>query len=238
MADLTSLQLDIDLTQRRPLRDETYVVIRRAILDGALKPGEYLNERALAEQLGLSRSPVREALRRLEQEGLVALVRQRMVVQELSFEKVLDLYQVRQPLEALVARLAAQRSQPEDLARLTAIMAEATAACAAKDDLRVREADVDFHETLADIAGNQLLTTLLASLTAEIHRFRNLHLANSTRGQESLDEHRQILDAVAAKDEDRAAALMHTHITHALNYAKKLEQQRILSAPSRIEVNS
>lgn len=99
------LQLEIDLSARRPLRDEAYLVLRRAILTGQFKPGERLIEREIATRIGLSRSPVREAFRRLEQERLVMVNRQGVVVQALDPLEVEELYQVRQHLEILVARL-------------------------------------------------------------------------------------------------------------------------------------
>lgn len=223
MSDITSLQLDIDLSQRRPLRDEAYVVLRRAIVNGDLKPGEHLNERALAKQLGLSRSPVREALRRLEQEGLIAFSRQRLVVQQLSLNKVEELYQIRQQLEVLVARLAAREAQPEGLARLESVLAQMADAIRQGQSEAASLQGVYFHDLLAEIAGNQRLAGLLTSINEEIHRFRALYVGARIRSQDALTEHQGILAAVAAHDEDLAAGLMSTHIGCALAHIQQFE---------------
>jgi DNA-binding GntR family transcriptional regulator len=223
MSDLTTLQLDIDLSQRRPLRDEAYVAIRRAIVNGDIKPGETLNERALAEQLGLSRSPIREAFRRLEQEGLVAFTRQHTVVQQLSLDRVIELYQIRQQLEGLVARLAARNYQLTDLNRLDGALNQMCSAIQVGNNQLASDEGIKFHEILADIAGNHRLASLLTSMTEEIQRFRHLYVKVVTRSQDALDEHRQILAAVAAKDEGLSEELMSEHIARALLYVQQQE---------------
>ncbi len=215
MADPITPALRIDLSRRRPLRDEAYLVLRRAILSGTFKPEQRLVEREVAAQLGLSRSPVREAFRRLEQEKLVAPARQGVVVQGLNAAELDELYQIRQQLETLVARLAARRCCPEHLTRLEAIMADMTTAAAEDDNERLTAEGGRFHAALAEIAGNHRLAQLTASIGEEIHRYRNLNLAMPARRQSALEEHHQLLAAVADHDEDRAARLMFEHIAHA-----------------------
>ena len=224
MPDATSLQLDIDLSQRRPLRDEAYVVIRRAIVNCDFKPGEHLNERTLAAQLGLSRSPVREALRRLEQEGLVAFSRQRLVVQELSLRGVEELYQIRQQLELLVVRLAARLAQPADLQRMQEALRQSESAVRQSDMEAASAAGVRFHEIMAETAGNQRLAGLLLNINAEIRRFRLMYAETSTRLEAVFVEHGEIFEAVTQHDEECAARLMDAHIERALQHIRALEQ--------------
>ncbi len=220
MSDSATLQLGVDLSQRRPLRDEAYDVLRQAILSGQFKPGDHLVEREVAAQLGLSRSPVREAFRRLEQDHLVMVTRQGLVVQGLTLRDAEELYQIRQQLEALAARLAARNFKPEYLPRLEEFLSCTVKAIAANDSALVSAEGIKFHEALAEIAGNDHLKRMLASITEEIHRFRALYLNIPARSQSALEEHRQILVAVAARDPDRAAELMVEHIRQALAYTQ------------------
>jgi DNA-binding GntR family transcriptional regulator len=215
------LNLEIDLASRRPLRDEVYLALRRAILAGQFKPGERLVEREIAEKIGLSRSPVREAFRRLEQERLVSVTRQGVVVHSLDPVEVEELYQVRQHLESLVARLAARHLTPEHRTRLEAILDQMTAALAANDQARVVTECIRFHRTIADVAGNRRLARLVAAVGEEIQRFRSLNIQQSTRTESAVQEHRQIFAALVARDEERAAQLMTEHVAHSRAHARQ-----------------
>jgi DNA-binding GntR family transcriptional regulator len=221
MPDSATLQLGVDLSQRRPLRDEAYSVLRQAILSGRFKPGDHLVEREVAAQLGLSRSPVREAFRRLEQDHLVTVTRQGLVVQGLTLRDAEELYQIRQQLEALAARLAARNFAPEQRPRLEEILSRTVEAIAANDSAQISAEGIKFHEALAEIADNRHLKRLLAAITEEIRRFRALYLDIPARSQSALEEHRQILAAVAARDQDQAAALMAEHIHQASAYTQQ-----------------
>jgi DNA-binding GntR family transcriptional regulator len=216
-----ALNLEIDLTARRPLRDEAYLVLRRAILSGQFKPGERLIERELAQKIGLSRSPVREAFRRLEQEHLVAVTRQGVVVQSLDPTEVEELYQVRQHLEVLVARLAARNFKAEHRTRLQEILDRMSAALEVDDQRRVASESVRFHRALAEIAGNRRLARLVNVVGEEIQRFRSLNIQQSTRTASAVREHRKILTALAGRDESRAARLMAEHIERSWTHARK-----------------
>jgi DNA-binding GntR family transcriptional regulator len=215
------LDLTIDLSTRRPLRDEAYIVLRRAILSGQFKPGERLIEREVAQRLGLSRSPVREAFRRLEQERLVTVTRQGVVVQGLDLAEVEELYQIRQHLESLVARLAARRFSSEDRLHLEAILSQMTTAIAANDQARLVAESIHFHRTIAEIAGNRRLARLVGMVGEEIQRFRSLNMQMSARTESAMTEHREIIAALVARDEERAAQLMAQHVEHAQEYARQ-----------------
>jgi DNA-binding GntR family transcriptional regulator len=216
----SALRLGVDPTTRRPLRDEAYLSLRRAILSGDFKPGDRLVEREVASKLDLSRSPVREAFRRLEQEGLVSVNRQGLFVQEIAPAEVEELFLIRQHLESLVARLAARNYTAEDRPRLEEIYSAMTAAGEGGDQERIVTEGARFHSLLAAIAGNHRLAKLTASIVEEIDRFRRLNLAEGPRTQVVLGEHRRILDAVIAGDQEAAAALMIEHIGNSLAAAK------------------
>jgi DNA-binding GntR family transcriptional regulator len=190
------------------------------ILSGSFRPGERIVEREVCAHLGLSRSPVREAFRRLEQEGLLVASRQGLIIQSLSLSEVEELYQVRQQLEALAARLAARRCCAEHRPQLEQILAGIEAALLSGDPDQASVEGVRFHEKLAEIAGNRRLAALLASISEEIQRFRNLYVQAPGRSQNALAEHRQVMEAVCAGDEEAAAGLMATHIGRALEHIK------------------
>jgi DNA-binding GntR family transcriptional regulator len=220
MSDMADLQLGIDLAKRRPLRDEAYDVLRRAILSGSFKPGERIVEREVCERLGLSRSPVREAFRRLEQEGLLVASRQGLIVGALTVDDVEDLYRIRQQLEALAARLAARHCCDEHRSALQEILAGIERAIAAGNAGLASSEGVRFHEKLAEIAGNRRLTAMLATISEEIQRFRNLYVQVPARSHNALTEHRQVMLAVVDGDEEKAARLMYEHIGEALAHIK------------------
>jgi DNA-binding GntR family transcriptional regulator len=215
-----TLENAIDLSSRRPLRDEAYLVLRRAILSGQFKPGERLVERQVSANLGLSRSPIREAFRRLEQERLVIATRQGIVVQGLDSVEVEELYEIRQHLERLIARRAARHFKPEHTLKFESILTDMTAAVEAHDQERSAAAGLCFHRLVADIAGNRRLARLLDSVSEDIQRFRNLNIGLVERATLALEEHRQLLAALAANDEVRAEELMVQHIGRALDYTR------------------
>jgi DNA-binding GntR family transcriptional regulator len=219
-----ALQLGIDPSARRPLRDEAYITLRRAILLGDFRPGDRLVEREVAAKLNLSRSPVREAFRRLEQEGLVRVSRQGLFVQAPDPMEMEELYVIRQHLEAWVAALAARNFQPEWLPRFEEIFNAMSAAAQKGDQEEVAGEGARFHALLAELAGNRRLARLDASIAEEIDRYRRLNLSVGPRIQDVLLEHRAVMAAVASGDEARASALMSEHIGNSLLLARRHDQ--------------
>lgn len=149
----------------RPLRRDAYDALYEAILLGTLPPGERLVEAEIARQMGISRGPLREAIRQLEQDGLVEYrPRRGAVVAELTRERVLDAYSARAEMEGFAARLAAPRMTAPDIARLEELC-EAMQRCARQgDSAGLLQADVKFHQTICEIAGNRVLLRLWTSL--------------------------------------------------------------------------
>lgn len=213
--------LRIDLSTRRPLRDEAYLVLRRAILTGQFKPGERLVERDIAARLGLSRNPVREAFRRLEQERLVMVNRQGVVVQALDPREVEELYEIRRHLEVLAVQLAARHFTPAYRRQLQAILQRTMRALAEHDQAQVVEASIDFHRTIGEMSGNRRLARLVLEIGEEIQRFRSLNIHESTRTSLAVREHRQIFAALSRRDAKRAARLMAEHIEHSWLHARQ-----------------
>ncbi|MCL5952413.1 MAG: GntR family transcriptional regulator [Chloroflexi bacterium] len=198
-----------------PLRQVVYERLKQAIIEGQFGPGEHLVETKIAKQLGVSRVPVREAIRRLEQEQLVTTSGKGMVVSSLTRASIQEVYTVRAVLEALVCRLAAQRLTQADADCLRQVLERSRLAIERQDLRTLTACDVEFHDVLAAVSGNATLLKLLAELRDSVSRFRHASIALPNRPQEVLRDHTAIADAVMAGDADRAQKLVHDHILEA-----------------------
>jgi DNA-binding GntR family transcriptional regulator len=203
---------------RRPLaavRERVRGQLRERIVTGVLRPGDRLVERDLAEDLGVSRVPVREAIRSLEADGFVVVQSpRRVVVRQLSRVDVEELFDVREALEVLATGLACQRVDPPALRRLKRAVTEAARALAAGNITQVAEANVRFHQEIVTLAGNGLLLSMLHQLE---DRLRWLFRQNEDWDR-LLQEHRRLYEAIESGDPElaRAASAEHVRVNRAL----------------------
>lgn len=188
--------------------------LRGAILKGTYRPGERLVEDRLARELGVSRIPIREALRVLATEGLIRIAPRRGAsVVELSRQSVHEMIEVRATLEGLNARLAARHRAPQVVAALRQVLELGNAAAARGDATALIELNARFHDLLANAGGNEVLGELMRTLRS---RTTPLFAAMSRRrARETWSEHAAIVKAVIAGDEAHAAALAAEHVAHA-----------------------
>ena len=185
-----------------------YDLILRGILTGILPTGKRLPEIPLATGLGLGRTPVREALMRLEADGFVrSEPRVGTVVAGNTLESLAEIYEVREVLEGFAARLAARYARPSDLLAMRRVLEETAAATEANDVPRLRALNVRFHELIHVAARNDQLGRVLARLLNLVRLSPVSAYAQPGRAEEALAEHRAILDAIEAHDEARAAHL-------------------------------
>jgi DNA-binding GntR family transcriptional regulator len=191
-----------------------YERVREAILEGELHPGVPLVEVQLAERFGVSRTPVREVLRRLEQDGLLRRADRGLVVRERSPEEILDIYEVRIVLESSAARAAAQRHTDFDRIRLVRLLQAGRAADPTDPPALVR-VNNDFHRGIWDASHNETLQDLLGRLTMHLLRYPATTLAAPGRWEQALHEHESLVEAVAARDADRASRIAAAHFTAA-----------------------
>jgi DNA-binding GntR family transcriptional regulator len=205
--------------RRRPPRAElpraqVYVELRTAILQGTLPPLERITENQIAARFGLSRTPVREAFRRLEAEGLIQVVPQRgSFVSQPSLEGILEIYQIRTPLEAMATRVAAETIEAGPLKRLEEILAlEQDRRLSAERSLRLNR---EFHAVIVACARNRRLTSMLVGLQDEVHRVRVLWPSTVARLDETWKEHAAILAALKAHDPAAAERCMREHLERA-----------------------
>jgi DNA-binding GntR family transcriptional regulator len=191
------------------VRERVREQLRERIVTGVLRPGDRLVERELAEDLGVSRVPVREAIRSLEADGFVVVQSpRRVVVRQLSRVEVAELFDVREALEMLATGLACQRADPPALRRLERAVTEAARAVAAGDIAQAAEANVQFHQEIVTLAGNGLLLKMLHQLEDQL---RWLFRQNEDWDR-LLQEHRRLYDAIASGDPELARACAAEHV--------------------------
>ena len=209
-------KLPARVRQHRSYADTVYDRLKADILDGGLEPGERLREDALSDRFRVSRTPVREALNRLEADGLVVDSPGRgLVVAAFGEEEILEGYVIRGVLEGVAARLAAQRASDIDIHRLELLL-DALEAAGAKGDVETAiRLSGEFHSQLWQLAGNRRLLKLMRDIEATMGRYQRLTMAHPGRTERAIHEHREMLEAIKARDLDRAEALGREHMQEA-----------------------
>ena len=197
----------------RPLREEAYDAVRRAIVQGELSPGIRIVETELAGRLGISRTPVREALRKLEAEGFISKGHgSSLVVSAMSPEEVEETFRIRAALEGLAVRLAAERATPEGIALLEGVLKRSETALDGEAPERLLEWNTRFHDGLNVLSGSVQLQQLLQAIHDKILRYRRITLEVGRTRKVWLQEHRAILQAIKDHDPARAERLIVAHV--------------------------
>lgn len=224
----------IRLEGYQPLRDMVFDVLMSAIMQGQLSPGERLLEVQLADEMGVSRTPVREAIRRLELEGFVVMVpRKGAYVAGLSINDVEEVYEIRTVLETLAVRLAAQRMQPADYAQLDEL---AEKMCATWQEGNVDNwvsLDASFHELLYKFSRNERLVSMMSNIMEQLSRYRIISLANVEVRHNSLSEHQDLIEALKRHDSEAAAAAVEKHIENTKQSLVNMLKEKFAAAEKR-----
>ncbi|MDR6203986.1 DNA-binding GntR family transcriptional regulator [Paraburkholderia graminis] len=217
----------------KTLRELTLEKLRGAIVQGYFRPGARLVERTLCDELGVSRTVVREVLRHLETEGLVEIVaRQGPIVARLDPDQVAETYELRGLLEANAARACAEQSTPELVARLRGLRKTIEDAFAKNDLPRVLEYTELFYDAMFEGAQKHVSLSVVKTLNARINRLRALTIATPGRGDESNQEMNALLDAIERRDGEAAAAASAAHIKRAGELAMTALAQQTQPAES------
>src|SRR3990170_420507 len=197
----------------RPLREEVYDALRRAIVQGELSPGNRVVETELAGRLGISRTPVREALRKLEAEGFLSKgPGSSLLVSAMSPEEVEETFRIRAVLEGLAAHLAAERATPEGIALLEGVLKRSETELDGEAPERLLEWNTRFHDGLNVLSGSAQLQQLLQAIHDKILRYRRITLEVGRARKAWLQEHRAILQAIKDRDPARAERLIVEHV--------------------------
>ena len=220
-------QFEVNMDEYLPLRDVVFKTLRQAILKGELEPGERLMEIQLAERLGVSRTPIREAIRKLELEGLVLMIPRRGAeVAKISEKNLRDVLEVRRSLEELAIDLACQRIQEEELETLREAQKEFAAAIAVGDAMEIAQTDEKFHEIIYSGTGNQKLMQILSNLREQMYRYRLEYIKDANKRQILLVEHEQILKALSLRHVQEARLAVREHIDNQeITVLKNLKEQ-------------
>ena len=196
-----------------PLRDVVFNTLRQSILIGELKPGERLMEIHLANRLGVSRTPIREAIHKLEREGLVTITPRRGAeVAQITEKSMNDVLEVRQALDALCVELACDRITEEGTEALRKACDNFEQCVNTGDSKRIAQADVALHDIIVQATGNQRLIQLVNNLSEQMYRYRFEYIKDSSQHQTLVNEHRIIYQSIVCKDKETAAAAARTHI--------------------------
>ncbi len=203
------------LIARRSLHDELVGLVRGLIVEGELVGGDKIPEQALCERFGVSRTPLREALKVLASEGLVTLNPNRgAVVARITLELVDEVFPIMGALEALAGEAACLRASDAEIARIKTMHAEMADCYARADRMAYALLNQAIHRALFDAAGNGALTQLYEQLMVRIHAVRFVARKSPERWQEAMDDHQEIMAALEARDGARLGAILKQHLVH------------------------
>ena len=208
-------ELKMDVNEYLPLRDVVFNTLRQAILTGEMEPGERLMEIQLANKLGVSRTPIREAIRKLELEGLVIMIpRKGAEVAHITVKDMRDVLEVRSALEELAATLACKNVTPEHIDELKTANRVFEAAIVSKDVVAIVNADVAFHNSIYSMTDNQRLIQLINSLSEQMYRYRLEYVKDARIHSILISEHNDIIRQLADKDVEKAKIIVRQHVNN------------------------
>ena len=219
--------LTLNMNAYLPLRDVVFNTLREAILKGDLKPGERLMELQLASKLGVSRTPIREAIRMLEQEGLaVTTPRKGAEVAKMTLKDMEDVLEIRDALDELAVRIACQKISDEQLRQLEDVKELFEKSTQTGNVKKIAEADVSFHDVIYEATGNPKLVTLLNNLREQVYRYRVEYIKDPKNYPTLIAEHEAILDSLKNRDVKSAVEAMHVHVANQAEAVKMVIQEQ------------
>lgn len=203
----------VNLNDYKPLREVIFNTLREAIITGELKPGMRLMEVQLAEKMGVSRTPIREAIRKLELEGLVNMIpRKGAHVADLSVKDIIDVLEVRASLDGLATSLAAARITESELKELKQVQEQFISYMERGNLQGTVRKDVEFHDIIYRSSRNDKLIQIVSNLSEQVHRFRIIYLKDFSSPRNVAKEHAEIIEAIASKDPEVAQKMAAKHI--------------------------
>lgn len=210
---MSSDKLKVNVNEYLPLRDVVFNTLRQAIITGEFVPGERLMEIALANRLGVSRTPVREAIRKLELEGLVVMIpRKGAEVARITEKDLRDVLEVRSSLEELAAGLATERLDDESREKIQTALDNFREAIETDDNPKIADCDVEFHDTVFEATQNKRLIQIINNLREQIYRYRLEYVKDTAYHVVLLKEHEELVEAMFSGDKERAQEIMKRHI--------------------------
>ena len=225
----------VGVTPSAPKTAALYEQLRSALVEEDLPPGSRVSEIALCRRYAVSRTPMREALARLEQDGLIERRGSALFVRDRTADEIIDIYRVRVYLDGAIAFDAAHRRSETDLMRLEAAAAKGEALTGTEDPVLLQAANAAFHSALAAASHNQTLQDLQNRLSAQVSKLPSTTLAFPGRWKASIDEHRKLIDAIRSQDGENARTISTDHMNAAAEIRIKLIARDLDESPHRIE---
>ena len=205
--------LNFDLQNHKPLREIVYEELKRQIMVGEIPPGTRMMEVELADDMGVSRTPIREAIRKLEKEGLVSIEPRRgAYASEISIKDMVDVLEVREFLEGMAAGLASKRITEEEIEAIKHSIDAYRDAVESGATEEIIEEDEIFHKLIVDCSGNKTLIQMINQVQELALRFRYIYYEDFSRYQNMPNEHQEILDAVLSGDPEVARSVADAHV--------------------------
>ena len=222
--------MDIKESEYLPLRDVVFLTLRKAILRGELAPGERLMELQLSERLGVSRTPIREAMRKLELEGLVVMVpRKGAEVAKISERSLKEVLEVRRALEELAVELACERMTEEEFKKLKKACIAFEHVSNSNDLIDVAQKDEEFHDVIYKATNNSKLILLINNLREQMYRYRLEYIKDKEKRQELVEEHKHIVNVLSQKNVEEAKIAVKEHIDNQeMTVTKNLKEHDLL----------
>lgn len=204
-------------SNNQSLEMQVFTYIEDGILSGKYKSGQQLTELGLTKEIGVSRTPIRSALHRLSEEGLVELTpNRRVVVLGVTKNDVVDTYKIRMRLEGLASRLCTELIDEEKMSKLCEVVELSEFYIAKQNHEKIKELDTEFHHIIYEASDNRMLAKILGDLHKKIKVYRKASLSFGERVEKSIAEHREILEAIKKGDADEAERLTSLHIENAM----------------------
>ena len=220
-------QLELNMDAYLPLRDVVFNTLREAILRGDLVPGERLMELQLAAKLGVSRTPIREAIRMLEQEGLaITIPRKGAIVAGMTEKDMQDVLEIREALEELSVQVSCDKITDEDIAELQKNMKNFEHSLKSGDLKKMAHADVEFHDVIYRATDNPKLINMLNNLREQMYRYRVEYLKNPQNHEQLLHEHEAIYKGIVEKDKSAVTEMIRKHISNQVAVVKHMIREQ------------
>lgn len=222
-----SEDLKLNMNAYLPLRDVVFQTLREAILKGELKPGERLMELQLASKLGVSRTPIREAIRMLELEGLaVTIPRKGAEVARMTEKDMEDVLQIREALDELAVQIACDKMTEKQLVNLTIAMKNFENSIQTGNLKKVVQTDVEFHDVIYQATDNPKLVNILSNLSEQIYRYRVEYLKEKENYPMLVKEHEEIVTALKDRNKQLAAEMTKKHIRNQAEAVKNIIREQ------------
>lgn len=203
------------------LANQVYQQIEKNILSGVYKAGEIISESKLSEELGVSRTPIREAIARLENDKLIGITPSGTVVLGITNEDVADMFAVKRALEPMVVKMAAMNISDEDLAKLKEILDQQEFYQEKKNIEKVRNLDTQFHDIIYSASGSPIFQAVLSPIHHKLMKYRKDSLTNEGRSRYSIEEHVKIYEAIQAGNQEKIEELVLKHVDQAYKSIQK-----------------